>query len=309
MTATNHSSTDDLLKIFDSFSIPSECIIPEQDFAFCERQQELLYKTLDGIRRWYDIFHEEVSKYAENHTLSYKPDGTLTFREHYREQNSVSPDYKRFDFKPFEVINSLIMQRKNAICAFAANIIRYFNGKYSVSVPGPEMDENIPLDFRPVYTDYTNLVIRHLQGRGFRETAEEEIISRFHILVKHYRSSNPPELKSDKIIFQRLFCIAESYHASRPAYRLDYGQDKILDTFCEGILFGSRTMLNGNSKIIQDFNYLDIDISRWYSLTFAYGYAIKFYKNRRIDIRFPDAIKAKNCFERLNLNMLENSIN
>ena len=302
-TKTNDSSTSNLLKVFDSLSIQKENTISETDLKFCEQQQMLLYKTLDRIRHWYDIFHEEAGKYVESHSLSYQKDGTLTFHEHYRKQNNDAPEYGKFEFKPFEVINRLAEQRKNAVHAFAENIIRYFNSKYSVSVPIPEIDSNLPLDFRPLYTGYTSLVEHHLQGRGFRETAEEEIVNRFHALVRPYRSSDLPQLKSDKIIFQRPLYIAETYHASR--YRIGYGHEKKLDTLCEGILFGSKTLLNGNSGIIRNFNYMEIDIFWWYPLTFETGYAIKFYKNNRIDVLFPDAEKAKNCFKRLHLNDLK----
>jgi hypothetical protein len=52
-----------------------------------------------------------------------------------------------------------------------------------------------------------------------------------------------------------------------------------------------------------------VDITRWYSLTFETGYAMKFYKNGRIDVWFPDAAKAKKCYERLILNKLEILVN
>jgi hypothetical protein len=308
MTTTSPSSTGDLLKIFDSFSIQTENAVPEQDLKFCEQQQELLCKTLDGIQRWYDIFCEEAEKYADDHVFSYNADGMVKFNEKYRDRNNEPPDYKQFDFKPFEVINKLAAARKNAVCALAGNIVRYFNSKYSITIPIPEMDDAVTLNYRPVYTDYTRLVEEHLQGRGFRETAEEELISRFHALVLPYRSSKLPQLKSDKIIFHSPVRISNSYHASPPCYRLDFGYDKQLDTLCEGILFGSKTMLNGNLKIIRDFNNLHVDINRWYPLTFSTGYAMKFYLNGRIDVQFPDASKAQTCFERLRLNKLNNPI-
>jgi hypothetical protein len=302
MTATSHSSTDDLLKFFDSFSIQKETVFQESDLKFCEQQQALLYKTLDEIQRWYDIFCKEVEKFAEIHELTYKEDGSITIRDYYREINNESPDYTRYEFKPFEDIGILVKNRKKAICAFAENIIRYFNRNYSISATIPDINDNYAPDYRPLYTDYTKLVEQHLQGRGFRETAEEELINRFHALVYLYRSNNPPQLKSDKIIFQNLFRFTESYHLSQPSHRLDYGYDSKLDAFCEGILFGSNTLLNGNSKIICDYDYRNVDINRWYPLNFESNYAIKFYLNGRIDVRFPDAAKAKNCFDRLHLN-------
>jgi len=306
MTATSHSSTGDLLKIFDAFSIPEENVIPEQDLKFCLQQQELLYQTLDNIQFWYDVFCKEAFNFAESHTLTYGIDGTLTFHEHYRNESNELPDYRRYGFKPFEVINSLAKNRKNAIRAFSSNIIRYFNSKYSISVPEPETGENITIDFRPVYTCYTGLVEEYLQGRGFREAAEAELISRIHTLVRPYRNCKLPELKSDKIIFHGPVRISNSYFSSPPCYRLDYGYDKKLDTLCEGILFGSKNLLNGNLKIIQGFNNLHVDMNLWYPLTFAGGYAMRFYQNGRIDVRFPDTVKAQTCFERLRLNSIEN---
>jgi hypothetical protein len=309
MQATSHSSTDDLLKIFDSISIQKDKVIPEQDLKFCEQQQELLYKTLDGIRRWHDIFCEEAEKFAESHEFTYEVDGTVKIREHHRNHSNASPDYKQFDFKPFEVINSLVKSRKKAVHAFAGNIIRYFNRKYGISVPVPEPDENLTLCYRPLYIEYTSLVEQHLNGRGFRETAEEELINRFHALVFPYRSSSPPQVKNDKMIFQNLLRITESYHSSQPAHRIDYGHNSKLDTLCEGIFFGSTTLLTGNSEIIRNFNYQKIDISQWYPLTFETGYALKFYLNGRVDVRFPDAAKAKKCYKRLRLDKSETLIN
>lgn len=52
---------------------------------------------------------------------------------------------------------------------------------------------------------YVDAVIEHLGGRSFRKTAEEELIKRFHQLVKPNRWSKvKPELKSDKISFPNI---------------------------------------------------------------------------------------------------------
>lgn len=53
---------------------------------------------------------------------------------------------------------------------------------------------------RPSYLSYVDLVIDHMGGRGFRETAEDEIISRFRDKVLS-RYKKMPELKNNKIIF------------------------------------------------------------------------------------------------------------
>ncbi len=35
------------------------------------------------------------------------------------------------------------------------------------------------MGFRPVYQTYVDMVIEHLGGKSFRETAEEELLARF----------------------------------------------------------------------------------------------------------------------------------
>lgn len=55
-----------------------------------------------------------------------------------------------------------------------------FNKTYNVSVPVPKIDEKtLHMGFRPVYETYVDMVIEHLGGKSFRETAEEELLKRF----------------------------------------------------------------------------------------------------------------------------------
>ena len=58
------------------------------------------------------------------------------------------------------------------------------------------------MGFRPVYQTYVDMVIEHLGGKSFRETAEEELLARFLKTVQPSRWSKvKPELKKDKITF------------------------------------------------------------------------------------------------------------
>jgi hypothetical protein len=313
MTTTNNnsadSSTEDLLRFFDSYSIKKENIIPETDLQFCKRQQKLLYESLDKIRYWYDIFRKEAEQYRETHCLSYTDSGILGFRGYCNCRDSISPDYKRFEFKPFDVINQLSENRFSAIRAFAEKIIEYFNGKYSISVPVPETDiEKLALDFRPVYTDYTILVEKYLQGRGFREAAETEIINRFHKTICHRNwNGHTPQLKSDRIIFHETLRFDEFYFQYNKNYiHHDYRTHPHI--LCEGINFGTTGSLRGNTSIIQKFDESSVNINESYMLVCGSACEMKFYKNGRIDVRFSDSASARNCFEKLQLNRL-NDIN
>jgi hypothetical protein len=311
MTTTSNSnpvdpSTKDLLRIFDSFTIPKEHAIPETDLKFCEEQQRLLYETLDRINHWYHIFREEAEQYRQTHGLSYFPNGIPDFRGYYNGHDSVSEGYKKFEFKPFDVMTQLVKSRLAAIHAFAGNITGYFNDKYRISVPVPETDtKNLTIDFRPVYTAYTSLVEQHLQGRSFLETAEEELINRFHQTICHTNWYNRkiPQLKSDKIIFHEVIRFDE-FDLRQNRNSIHYGYREKPDIFCEGILFGSEGKLSGNAGIIQDLDNRNVDTEKWYSLKAINAQSVKFYRNGRIDVRFSDASKARNCFDRLRLNVL-----
>jgi hypothetical protein len=297
------SSTDELLDFFDSLPISSKSVFQKTDLKFCEEEQRSLYETLDQTDRWYNIFKEEAEQYREAYHLSYAEDGKLNFSGYFNGHDSLPSGYRKYEFKPFEVINQTAEKRTAAIRAFERNIISYFNKTYHISVPVPEEDKKgFPLDFRPVYTTYTSLVERHLQGKGFRQTAEEELIKRFHNTVHcGYWKKKIPEQIKDRIIFYDVIRFDEYY--------FQYGKNKIhcnysryLEIFCEGIAFGAQNRPGGDSDIIDGFNSDNTNITEWYSLSIYPATGIKFYKNGRIDVRFADAASARNCFNKLRLN-------
>jgi hypothetical protein len=73
---------------------------------------------------------------------------------------------------------------------------------------------------------------------------------------------------------------------------------------CEGIAFGTTGSLRGNTSIIQKFDESSVSISESYTLVCGSAREMKFYKNGRIDVRFSDAASARNYFEKLQLNKL-----
>ena len=63
-TRTAGSHTDLLTGILN-VQVRNEDKITEQDRQYCQLQQDQLYRTLDRIDRWYDIFKEEAERYRE----------------------------------------------------------------------------------------------------------------------------------------------------------------------------------------------------------------------------------------------------
>ena len=295
-------SQTDLLTGILNVQIRNEEKITEQDRRYCQRQQELLYKTLDQLDRWYAIFKEDAERYREEKNFKYEDNGKVSIRNFNFNYNGRE-DYTHNEFKPFDLINELVDCNHNANANFADRIISYFNKTYNVAVPVPAVDEKtLRMGFRPVYQTYVDAVIEHLGGKSFRETAEEELLARFLKTVRpSCWSKVKPELKNDRITFPEIIRFDEftMQYSHRNSISYNYGGE--LETLCAGIAYGADDILNGDSKMIIHFNGNDVSVSGWYNLTLTNAEQIKFYKNGRIDIRFKDSQTAGNCYRRLRL--------
>lgn len=300
-TATKAGATTDLLSGILNVQVRNEDKITEQDRLYCQTQQELLYKTLDQIDRWYAIFKEDAEQYQQERKFHYEDNGKVSMRDFYSCHNDRD-DYSHNEFKPFNLINDLVDKNHNANANFASRIISYFNKTYNVQVPVPNIDgKTLRMGFRPIYETYVDAVIEHLGGKSFRETAEEELLSRFLKTVKpSCWSKVKPELKKDKITFPEILRFDEFY-LSYNRNQIHYNYKDKIETFCEGIAFGADDTIHGSSRMIVRLDENDVDVSGWYDLTTTNAEQIRFYKNGRIDVRFKDSAVAESCFKRLRL--------
>lgn len=300
-TATKAGNAPDLLSGILSVQVRNEDKITEQDRIYCQNQQEMLYKTLDQIDRWYAIFKEEAEQYREERKFHYEENGKVSMRDFYSYHNDRD-DYSHNEFKPFDILNDMVDKNCNANANFASRIISYFNKTYNVSVPVPGIEKNtLPMGFRPIYETYVDAVIEHLGGKSFRETAEEELLNRFLYVVRpSCWSKVKPELKKDKIMFPEILRFDESY-LSYNRNQIHYNYRGDIETFCEGIAFGADDTIHGSSNMITGFQGDNVDVSGWYDLTTTNAEQIRFYKNGRIDVKFKDSEAAESCFKRLRL--------
>jgi hypothetical protein len=300
-TATKTGNAPDLLQGILSVQVRNEDKITEQDRIYCQNQQDLLYKTLDQIDHWYAIFKEDAEQYQEERKFHYEENGKVSMRNFYSYHNDRD-DYSHNEFKPFDLINDLVDKNHNANANFASRIIAYFNKTYNVQVPVPSIDgKTLRMGFRPIYETYVDAVIEHLGGKSFRETAEEELLSRFLKVVQpSCWSKVKPELKKDKITFPEILRFDEFY-LSYNRNQIHYNYKGNIETFCEGIAFGADDTIHGSSRMIVGLHEDDVDVSRWYDLTTTNAEQIRFYKNGRIDVRFKDSAIAESCFKRLRL--------
>ena len=176
-TVTKAGNAPDLLSGILSIQVRNGDKITEQDRAYCQHQQDMLYKTLDQIDRWYAVFKEEAEQYQAERKFHYEENGKVSMRDFYTYHNDRD-DYSHNEFKPFDLINDLVDKNRNANANFAGRIISYFNRTYNVSVPEYKIDEKtLQMGSRPVYGTYVDVVIEHLGGKSFRETAVEELLA------------------------------------------------------------------------------------------------------------------------------------
>ncbi len=292
----------DMLAVFDNIQINNEEKISLPDKEFCEHQQRLLDSSLDQIDKWYNFFLHEVQQYKESHRITFAENGTVKTNPPYSPTEDYPSNYHEFEFRPFDTLNKLVERRFRAINRFGRTIISYFNNTYSLSISQDEPDEtHMPVKFRPNYLSYVDRVIDHLGGRGFRETAEEEVIRRFHETVLG-RYKKMPELKNNKIIFYDVVRFDDFYYQNYQQYHLSYSYQSGLNTFCEGIALAGNDSLNGSARIISGLNTDYMNITEPYSLFSGEAEKMKFYKNGRIDIHFSSKATAEAAYKRLQLN-------
>ena len=91
--ATGHT---DLLSGILKVQVRNEEKITEQDRIYCQNQQDELYKTLDQIAWWYNIFKREAEKYEGKIKLKHEPNGKITTSSYWKIQCKLPPKTKRF---------------------------------------------------------------------------------------------------------------------------------------------------------------------------------------------------------------------
>lgn len=77
------SSHTDLLSGILNIQVRNEDKITEQDRLYCQKQRDELYKTLDQIDGWYDIFKKEADKYEGLIKFKYEENGNNTVRSYH----------------------------------------------------------------------------------------------------------------------------------------------------------------------------------------------------------------------------------
>ena len=300
-------SHPDLLSSIMGVTVKNEEKIAAEDREFCEDRQAKLYATLLQLKWWYELFKANAERYREKYNVTYEENGSVDkykLRNFYHSEGSE--DYSAFEFLPFKAINNVVESYGKAVRAFTNDIVRHFNGKYGVSVPRTDIDdEKLPMGFIPTYQPYVDMVIGHLGGKGFRETAEEELIARLHkVLMPYSRDNFKAELRGDKIVIPDMLWFDSCFVDTR--LQFSGSSEHNLGALCAGVVFGMTDSLNGGINYIAGFDRRDVDVSRWYDLISG-PVSVKFFKNHRVDFKFENAVAAEQCWKKLRLDTFKNT--
>ena len=295
-----------ILAMFDNIEVRNEDRIAKEDREFCENQQAALYVELDSLQEWYNLFYQHAQQHNENHRLKWATNGTVKENKLWNKSTGIPEDYKNFSFEPYESLNNVVWKYQNAINEFGKRVVRHFQEKYKLSVSSNDIDkENTPMGFRPVYQTYFDIISEHLNGRGFRETAEDELIAEIHNIFRSRHYVNPPLLKGDKITFSNVFNYDSWQWEWSKKIKINWDNLRKIDSICRGLNFFANNSLQGDRGMISGINWESVDVSGWYSLTTSSSIEVKLFKNGRIDVKFASKSIAAECYQKLRLNELE----
>lgn len=298
-------SNPDLLSSILGVTVRNEEKITEQDRVYCQLQQDKLYQTLDQLAGWYKIFIDQALDPRYEHLQpKFHESGAVKFKEPYGNYPNSEGDYQKFEFYPFKCINRIIELAATSCSTFSRTVIEYFKTTYNLEIPEAGIGRDGYIwGYKPAYMFLVDHVIGHLGGKSFRETAEEELITRFLDTIKPWGwDIAKPEVKGDKIVFPRGVSYGSSYDRQN---FINWENIQKFDRFCAGIYFGCMFILNGHSEHITDFDRENVDFNKWYNVTASGAATMKLYKNGRVDVKFKEKRFAEQCFERLRLNTFQ----
>ena len=291
-----------LLAIFDQIPADRQTLIPEEDTDFCRQLQAQFDNVHDALGKKYDEVRFEA-QLLQDYSVDFLPDSKVTYKLP-RDKTKRTP-FDQFLFLPFESIDKIVYLHDAACRRLCTMITDYFNRKYNLTIPSFNLgSDTLRIDFRPYYENCLRHVLDYLDGKSFQAKAEQEIIGRLLQDLKYY----PPALKGATVVFPVTYLFDDFWmKSSTPRCSIAYGKEKIVSDICTAVIMHRSGLLTRSSNDIVGLRSHEVDTSIWYQIQNSKGCEIKFYKNGRIDIRFPSAREALDCFVALKLGTIRKS--
>lgn len=292
----------DLLAIFDEIPADRQTLIPKEDTEYCRRLQAQFDKVHNVLGKKYDELRFEALL-LQDYSVDFLPDSKATYE--LPRDKTKRTSFDQFLFLPFESIDKTVDLHDAACRRLCSMIIDYFNRRYNLNVPSFDLGpDTLRIDFRPYYEDCLRHVIDYLDGKGFRAKAEQEIIKQVLQDLRYY----PPVLKGSTIVFPITYLFDDFWMKdSNPRCSIAFRKANIVSDICSAVIMHRSGLLGRDSGDIESFVSHDVSVNVRYKIQNTNGCEIKFYKNGRIDIRFPSEMEALDCFVALKLGTIPKS--
>lgn len=291
------SNPSDMLATLEAFGTGLELeraqVLPSEDRDYCELLQQQCYRVLERIQRLYGKLREEVESLTE-YDLTFLETGEVKARLH-TDQNPRTV-FSRFEELPIEMLNSIVGKYKYVCLEYCEKVMQHFRKKYQINSTYKEEPAQIKMGHRPSYATYVDFLVSGLDGKSFREKAEEEIIC--GAMTVACRGRKQPLCKGDIIQFFNITYM-DSFYRGLGRNAFSYSQS--VAKLCAGLALFAEDSIEGDERYISGLDTNNVEVGKWYDLPSDKLSGIKFYLNGRIDVRFASAAHAAACYRFLRL--------
>lgn len=285
----------DLLSQVEAIQIDNNERISKEDKEHCEYLQELCYRTLDQLQRSHEDMYAASKEYIDSEFLcvEYGEEYNLKKSE-WHVSTSMEEKYRCKHYIPIlqeKKIRNLFTETCHMFCN---HVIDYFNNKYGITVECPDRFrgciklKDFDPTFRPKYDELVDIVIAHLGGRTFAQTMEDEVYAQ--ALPKYLKDA--VELKGNKITINYFI---DSYYRDE----LSYDTISRLDMFIDALNY----FYTGVKCVLKPKEFLksiyDLRIGSAYECILPGVEQFKFYKNRKMEVKFKSSADAQKFHTKL----------
>jgi hypothetical protein len=250
--------------------------------------EDVLYcQTLFNLYTDHLKFATSLSNYALSLT-----------KEHLKKYETAGPYAAEFE----EINDALIRLRKVEYMitkSLAKQIETYFREKYNIDFASQELKiDNINVTIGSFSTLVDNIVCQ--VGKDFLIAGKEQIIKRFS--NEFLKDNRRPVIRANVIHFPLFASYVENKY---PEFYINLKSDcvtisrHLLDAIDLFFYFSLQQPPTFKELILNWRGKIDTEI--WYVLYKEHNLSIKFFKNRRVSLKFKDAKSATNFFQYFDL--------
>lgn len=225
-------------------------------------------------------------------------DSYSRIQEHVKKYESTKPYDSEFA-ETYCTVTTLRIAAEKLTKTFASQIQRYFRRKYNIDFDSLNLkngrDVIILQSYGPLISNIVNQV-----GNDFHAVGREQVKKRFQDDFRTKKSQ--PILKNNVIQFPSL---ASYYEHNNPESYITLKSNNFLFERCfldsiNFFFFCSLQQPQAFTELLEKWAY-KIDTDIWYTIVEEHNVSLKFFKNRRVNLKFKNASEARHFYEYFSL--------